>query len=178
MSIPDAGPFWPGEFRFCPHCRNALEATLLSGHPRMSCASCGYVHFRDPAVGVAGLVISAGEVLLVKRGEQATQAGRWCIPCGYLDYGEDVRHGAAREVREETGLDVEVGDVAWVASNFHDPAKLSVGIWFEASVVGGELQAGDDAVDARFFPLDTLPDLAFETDRALLAKLVASQELG
>lgn len=95
----------------------------------------------------------------------------WCIPCGYLDYGEDVRVGAAREVREETGLIVEVGEVVWVASNSHDPAKKTVGIWFDATVTGGELAAGDDADDVGFFPIGSLPDLAFETDVALIEAL-------
>lgn len=138
---------------------------------RMACAGCGFVHFRNPGVGVAGVAIVDDEILMVRRGPTSTMAGKWCIPCGYLDYGEEVRAGAAREVREETGLEVEIGDVMWVASNFHDPAKLTVGIWFEASVLGGELKAGDDAVEAGWFPLGDLPDLAFDTDRALLADL-------
>ena len=122
-------------------------------------------------MGVAGVVIDDARLLLVKRGPTATRSGLWCIPCGFLDYGEEVRAGAAREVVEETGLEVEVGRVLWVASNFHDPAKMTVGIWFDATVVGGELRAGDDAVEAGFFPLDDLPDLAFETDAELIASL-------
>lgn len=122
-------------------------------------------------MGVAGVVIDDARLLLVKRGPTATRSGLWCIPCGFLDYGEEVRAGAAREVVEETGLEVEVGRVLWVASNFHDPGKLTVGIWFDATVVGGELRAGDDAVEAGFFPLDDLPDLAFETDAELIASL-------
>ena len=137
----------------------------------MACPGCGFIHFRNPGVGVAGVAIVDGRVLMVRRGPTSTMAGKWCIPCGYLDYGEDVRSGAAREVREETGLDVEIGDVMWVASNFHDPAKLTVGIWFAATVTGGDLKAGDDAIEAGWFPLGELPDLAFDTDRQLLAEL-------
>lgn len=121
------------------------------------------------------MVISDGRLLLVERAPTATRPGLWCIPCGYLDYGEEVRAGTAREVLEETGLEVEVGRVLWVASNDHDPAKLTVGIWFEAMVVGGELRAGDDAADAGFFPLDGLPELAFETDAALIDALRTRQ---
>ena len=93
------------------------------------------------------------------------------MPAGYVDYGEDVRTAAARELHEETGLIADIGEVVWAASNFHDPAKLTVGIWFEGSVTGGSLRAGDDAADAGFFAPEALPPMAFDTDIAYLASL-------
>jgi 8-oxo-dGTP diphosphatase len=139
---------------------------------RMTCPSCRWVHFRDPAVGAAVLLIDEiGRVLLVKRGPTSTRPGRWCIPCGFVDYGEDVRAAAARELQEETGLVAEVGEVIQALSNGHDPAKLSIGIWFAGRITGGTLQAGDDAVEVGWFAPDDLPDLAFETDAMLLGAL-------
>ncbi len=123
-------------------------------------------------MGVAVLIRDeAGRVLMVKRAEGATRSGLWSIPAGYMDYGEEVRAAAARELREETGLDVEVGEVLFVATNFHDPAKVTVGIWFSGTVRGGDLQAGDDAADVGWFDLEDLPPLAFETDAALFDTL-------
>jgi 8-oxo-dGTP diphosphatase len=160
--------FWPGEYQYCPMCGATLEAVRRAGRARMGCAECGFVHFRDPAVGAAVLLEDdAGRVLLVQRGGGATRAGMWCIPCGYVDYGEEVRAAAAREVLEETGLVVEVGEPVFVRSNFHDPEKLTVGIWFEGRVVGGDLVPGDDAVAAAWFSPDSLPVLAFDTDAEL-----------
>ena len=108
---------------------------------------------------------------MVRRAPGSTRPGRWSIPAGFMDYGEDVREAGARELREETGLEVEVGDVVHVATNFHDPAKLAVGIWFDGRIVGGVLAAGDDADDAGWFALDDLPDLAFDTDSQLISRL-------
>jgi 8-oxo-dGTP diphosphatase len=164
--------FWPGEFAFCPMCAGRLTAGRRKGRLRMMCSSCGWVHFRDPGVGVAVLLRDdAGRVLLVERAPRSTQAGRWCIPCGYVDYGEEIRSAAAREVEEETGLACRVGEPVQVASNFHDPAKLTVGIWFAGTVTGGTLRAGDDASDVGYFALEALPELAFDTDRELLDRL-------
>jgi 8-oxo-dGTP diphosphatase len=166
------GPFWPGEFTFCPMCAAAMVDVERAGSLRKGCPECNWIHFRDPGVGAAMLVRDdGGRVLLVKRGPSSTMPGLWCIPAGYVDYGEDIREAARRELEEETGLVAEVGDVVFVASNFHDPAKLTVGIWFEGRVTGGELEAGDDAVDVGWFPLDDLPDLAFPTDEELLGRL-------
>ena len=107
----------------------------------------------------------------MKRAEGATRPGFWSIPAGYVDYGEDVREAAARELLEETGLVARIGDVVWVASNFHDPAKLSIGVWFSGEVTGGTLRAGDDAEEVGFFGLDDLPPMAFDTDLAYLASI-------
>ncbi len=112
-----------------------------------------------------------GRVLMVKRAPGASRAGYWSIPAGYVDYGEEIRAAAARELREETGLVAEIGEAVFVASNFHDPYKLTVGVWFAGTIVGGELVAGDDAEEAGWFRLDDLPELAFDTDREFLAGL-------
>ncbi len=139
---------------------------------RRRCPECGFTHFRNPGVGAAVVIWNEqDQLLLIKRGPRATKSGLWAIPAGYVDYGEDVRTAAARELHEETGLVADVGDVVWVESNFHDPAKLTVGIWFAGTVTGGKLQAGDDAEEAAFFAPDALPPLAFDTDIAYLRSL-------
>ncbi len=163
---------WPGEYSFCPHCATPLTDAAVGDRIRKRCPECGFVHFRNPAVGAAAVVWDdGGRLLLIRRAEGATRPGLWAIPAGYVDYGEEVRAAAARELREETGLVAEIGEVVWVASNFHDPAKLTVGVWFAATPTGGELAPGDDADDAGFFAPDALPQLAFDTDAAYLRSL-------
>ena len=155
-------------WRVCPRCGAALEFPELGGLPRPRCTGCGYLHYRDPGVGAAAVVRDAeGRVLMCRR----VDSGLWCVPCGYCEWGEDVRDAAARECREETGIEVEVGEVLQVASNFHDPLKPTIGVWFAAAMVGGELRAGDDADDVGWFALDDLPPLAFATDEQLFTKL-------
>lgn len=153
-------------------CSAELTTRDMAGGERRACAECGYVHWRNPGVGAAVLVRDgAGRVLLIRRAPGSTKPGLWAIPAGYVDYGEDVREAARREMQEETGLIVEVGEPVFVASNFHDPAKLTVGIWFAGTVTGGVLEAGDDADEVGYFALDDLPPLAFDTDTALLDSL-------
>lgn len=150
---------------------------MVAGKQRKQCPDCGYVHFRNPGVGAAVVVWDEDRrLLLIQRGKSATKPGLWAIPAGYVDYGEEVREAAARELYEETGLEATVGEVVWVASNFHDPSKLTVGIWFAGTVTGGSLHAGDDADDAAFFALDALPPLAFETDVGFLQSLGIAAE--
>ncbi len=116
--------------------------------------------FPRPAVGV--VVIDRGSLLLVQRSKEPFR-GYWAVPGGKVRWGESLRSAAAREVREETGLVAEIGDVIWVGETISGepgaPSHHNVLIDFQASLVGGELAAGSDAADAIFVPIDKARDL-------------------
>ncbi len=159
------------EFSYCPKCGSGLESRRKGDRDRLVCSSCSYVLYRNPVTGVAVILIDDGRVLLGRRA-RGRYRGAWCIPCGYVEWGEDVREAAYRELLEETGLQVEVGPVYTVHSNFHDPDSLTVGIWFSGTVVGGTLQAGDDLDLVDYFRPDNPPEpLAFPTDQLVLDQL-------
>lgn len=109
-----------------------------------------------PVVGVGVVIVDDGRLLLIQRGREP-QRGLWAVPGGKVEPGETMRAAARREAAEETGLEVEVGDVTWVGEVI-DPGYHLVIIDFEASVVGGKLEAADDAADVRWVPLDQASD--------------------
>ena len=163
---------------FCYYCGGKLVKTA-EVRPRLRCSSCQRISYENPIVGVAGIIRNEqGEILLVRRAPGIDYAGLWCIPCGYLEYDEDVRAGLVREVLEETGLHVSCGQVFSVHSNFHNPRQHTVGIWFECEVLSGEFVAGDDADILGWFSLLEPPEMAFSTDRLVLAELLAAEAEG
>jgi len=139
------------------------------------CPTCSRILWRNPKAAVAVILRDeGGRVLLVRR--SGSRAGAWCIPCGNIEWDEDVREAARRELEEETGLRVETGEVYAVLSNFHDPEAHSVGIWFLGRIAGGRPHPGGDADELGWFALDELPSpLAFPTDILVLSALARGE---
>ena len=112
-----------------------------------------------PAVAVGALVFDGdGRVLLVERGNPPG-AGLWSVPGGRLETGETLAQAVAREVREETGLVVEVGALACVVERITEGYHFVI-LDYHAHVIGGALAPGGDARAARFVAaaeLATLP---------------------
>ena len=134
------------------------------------CTGCGRLHHLDPKVGVGAVVRDeTGRVLLVRRGVPPAR-GLWALPAGYVDADEDPREAAAREVREETGLVVTCGEVVDV---YPGGGGASFFLAFDAVLTGGTLAADDDVLDARFFALDDLPQLAFESTADVVRRLAS-----
>lgn len=125
----------------------------------------GYV---APALTVDAVLLKGREVLLIKRGREPYR-GAWALPGGFVEVGETLEHATVRELLEETGLKGEIVDLLGAYSDpKRDPRGHTVGIVYVCKVAGiVQVAAGDDADEARWFPLDALPPLAFDHDRIL-----------
>lgn len=114
---------------------------------------------KHPVPAVAAVVVRDGEILLVRRGKEPSK-GKWSVPGGSVEWGETLAQAVKREVREETGLETEVGDVAGVYDLMPTGADgvqyHYVIIDFFAQPTGGTLTPGSDADDARWVPIKDL----------------------
>ena len=146
-------------FRFCPKCVARFDLQRIDDRERLVCTACDFIYYQNPIAGAAMLILDGDRVLLTQQ-KHGSGAGLWDVPGGYVEYDEDVREAGRHELLEETGIEVAVGEVYEALSNFHTPEVHTVELWFLGTVTGG-----------RFFPLDALPELAFTTERQVLARL-------
>lgn len=113
------------------------------------------IEVRRPILGVGVAVIREGKLLLIQRG-RGHLAGRWAVPGGKVRLGETLEAAAVREVREETGLEVELREIVWVGETIgpgDPPAWHYVLIDYLGEVVEGDLSPGDDAAAATWVDL-------------------------
>jgi ADP-ribose pyrophosphatase YjhB (NUDIX family) len=116
-----------------------------------------------PIVGVGAVVVDAGRVLLVRRGNEPLK-GEWSLPGGAVELGESLEGALIREIREETGLDIDVGPVVEVLDRVRRDADGRIEyhyviVDYACRVQGGALAAGTDAEDVRWTELCDLERL-------------------
>jgi ADP-ribose pyrophosphatase YjhB (NUDIX family) len=166
------------DFHYCPQCGGKLAVRVLDHCERQVCSECDFVFYQNPAPAVGVVVIEDGRVLLVQRKFDPRKGG-WTLPAGFVEYGERIEDCAIRELKEETNLDVELMGIFNAYSAMDDPRVKVVLILYLGNRVGGSLQAGDDASDTGFFPIDELPEpIAFKAHVQALADIKAYLQRG
>ena len=152
--------------RFCAGCGTRLAMQEQDGQRRPVCPRCGRVVYYDPKLATACVVERRGAILMVRRAVE-TGYGLWSMPGGYVDRGEVVEAAAAREVWEETGLEVAVRQLIGVFSDAGNPVAVAA---YAAAETGGTLIPGPECLELGYFADTGLPPLAFPRDAEIIRR--------
>ncbi len=163
------------DFIYCPRCATELEVKPSSGPDpdRPECPNCGFVHYENPSPTVQAWIDRDGEYLALRRGSEPKQ-GAWNMPGGFVEVGESGPEAIAREVREETGLRIEIEETIGIFSSSYGDGEDATPIFdvaFRCRLTGGELEVSDESTEAGWFSLADFPEPAFSGERQALAKL-------
>ena len=158
---------------FCPRCGKKLEKRSLENRDRDFCPACRVVHYENPVPATAVVVFNERhELLLVQRAVEPGK-GKWCLPGGFQEMGETPAQCVLRELLEETGLHGRMCELIALEMGRNPLAGEVLVAGYRLQVLGGDLHAGDDAVDAAYFPLSELPELAFQSHARIIEKSAA-----
>src|SRR4051812_41434888 len=163
------------DVRFCPRCATPLETQADDYRLRQVCPACGWVHYPQPKVCAAAIIMQSEQVLLIRRVREP-YAGAWGLPAGYVEGDETPDQAAAREVKEENGLTVTIGPLLGVYPFADDPRGPGLLFTYlarlmatdegrktmdkgtiEASSVVLRLSSSEEG-EPRWWPIDGLPD--------------------
>jgi ADP-ribose pyrophosphatase YjhB (NUDIX family) len=164
------------EFHYCPVCGGTLHSkTLKPGEPaRLVCSECSFVFYLDPKVVACSIVEMDGRIVLLKRAIDP-QKGKWVLPGGYVDRGEEVKAAALRETEEECGLKIHTKELLGLYSY---PGRISVVVVYVAEASGGKLIVGDETAEVGLYSPGNIPwdELAFQSTIDALKDYINKRE--
>jgi len=164
--------------KHCSQCGSRVEFRVPDGDTRARhiCSGCGQIHYSNPRMVVGCIAEWDEKVLLCKRAIQPRR-GYWTLPAGFMEHGETLEEGAARETREEACAEVTLHAPF---SLFSVPHIGQVLMFYRADIVGGSFSAGHETLDAMLFEEADVPwgELAFSTVRQTLDHYFADRRAG
>lgn len=149
--------------KYCNHCGSEVLFSVPEGdnRPRYWCNHCGVIHYQNPKIVVGAIPVWEGRFLLCERAIEPRK-GYWTLPAGYMENGETLQEGAARETWEEACATVAIGDLYTVFNLAH---INQVYMFFLSEMVNSDYAVGDESSDVGLFSEEDIPwdQLAFPT---------------
>ncbi len=165
--------------KFCRNCGTAVVNRVPDDGDtkvRAICPSCNTIHYENPLNVVGTLPIWEGKVLLCKRNIEP-RFGKWTLPAGFLEIGETLAEGAARETEEEAGAQFELEELF---SIMNVPRVGQVHIFYKARLLSSVFNPGFETIEAKLFEEHDIPwdEIAFKTVKETLHHYFEDRKLG
>ena len=164
--------------RFCSYCGTATEMRVPEGEHQLRrvCPNCGAVHYENPLVVVGCVPEYQGRILLCRRAIEPRR-GYWTLPAGFMENGETLEAGAARECHEEALASVDILSLLAVISI---PDAHQVHVFFRARLRDGQFGAGVESLEVRLADAADIPwaDIAFPSTQYALQRYLEDRAAG
>ena len=165
--------------KYCSQCGSQqIRYDIPEGdnRPRYWCADCTTIHYQNPKIIVGAVPVWQGRILLCKRAIEPRK-GYWTLPAGFMENGETMQEGAARETWEEACASVAVKDLY---AMYNLPHIYQVYVFFLADMLNGEYGVGEESSDAGLFLPEEIPwdQLAFPTVSRTLKYFIEDMKTG
>jgi len=165
--------------KHCKNCGTAVAYRLPDDgdtRERAICPACHLVHYENPLNVVGTLPIWEDKVLLCKRNIEP-RFGKWTLPAGFMELGETVAQGAARETDEEAGAQIELLDL-YTLMNVVRVGQVH--FFYRAKLLSPHFNPGHETIEARLFSEQDIPwdDIAFRTVRETLKCFFEDRQRG
>lgn len=167
------------DVKHCQRCGALMKVTTdREGKTRSRCSQCGWTRYLNPIPASACLIVNdEGKIVVIKR-KFEPNPGEWALPSGYIELDQTPEECAVAEMKEETGLDGEVIRFIDYFMGYSPIYHRVLSMGYLMRITGGELQAGDDASEARYVSLDEMPPICFDSHRHFLQKYVDQIQSG
>lgn len=144
-------------------------------HERQVCSHCEHVDYENPKLVNVAVIVHDGKILLCRRGIPS-RIGFWGLPGGFMEQGETIQEGAARETIEEAGAKINVGSLIGV---YHTHDKKHVIMVFRADMPDAHFESGPESLETKLFDWKDIPwnELAFPMTKHALEQYDRTKHL-
>jgi len=149
--------------RFCHYCGKTLIRCYVEGRERFYCESCQTPIYENPVPANAVVLVDEKNRLLLVKRSVPPKMGSWCLPGGFMELYEKPEAAALRELKEETGICGRIDRLLGLTTHDSPRYQTILMIGYLVKVYEGNLNAGDDASDVKFFDFSHLPEIAFDS---------------
>src|SRR6187551_2471115 len=160
---------------FCSCCGAHVQVLVQEGDHllRRVCPACGVVHYENPRIVVGCVPEHEGQILLCRRAIEPRR-GYWTVPAGFMENGETLEAGAARECHEEALATVAIGSLLALVNI---PEAQQVHVFFRARLTSSAFGAGPESLDAMLVDAADIPwgDIAFPSTVFALQRYLADR---
>ncbi len=161
--------------KYCPYCSEKIILKKEDFILREYCPSCNIFFYDNPLPVVSTILEKDRKILLVKR-KNKPYKGMWCLPSGFAETGETIETATLRELEEETGIKAKIITLVDADSCKNYLYGDLIFLSFEVEQTGGKLEAGDDAIATKYFPIDKIPRLAFSSNTLAVKAYIKSKK--
>lgn len=167
----------PPEYKYCPFCGKPLQIRIEEGKERKYCPDDKWTYYPRVTQSAVAVIEKDEKVLLVKRLREPYK-GTWMFPAGYVSFGEHPEECVVREVKEETGLDVERFELLAVeqsVDDYREPGHLI--FFYKVETKEGKITVENDAEensDIDWFPISNPPEIGWINHKNMMEKLQKS----
>ena len=163
---------------FCTQCGSRVATRVPPGDhlSRFVCDACGIIHYQNPRIVVGCVPEFEGRILLCKRAIEPRR-GYWTIPAGFMENGETLQQGAARESHEEALADVTIGSLLSIVHVLH---AQQVHVFFRATLPTADYGPGTESLEVELVRPEDIPwaDIAFPSTEYTLRRYLEDREAG
>lgn len=165
------------DVNYCSKCGSKLQIELdRENKTRPVCPDCGWVYYKNPIPAAACLITNEFEEIVIIKRKFPPHPGEWALPSGYIEIYQSPEDAAIAEMKEETNLDGEIDYFIDYYDGFSPLYEKVISFGYKMKIVGGNLQAGDDAVEAKFVKFENLPELCFDAHKHYIKEWMKNRE--
>jgi len=151
--------FYKQSYKYCPTCTKKLKTKVIDGRKRLFCLNCDFIFWANPKPVVSAILTVNNKILMLQRDKDPLKR-YWVLPGGFIEYEETSQQAIKREVKEETGLDIDIKKIIGTYLINNDPRGNHIDIIYIVTTKDfSRIKINNENIQFKLFSYKNIPKL-------------------